>query len=110
MELVIQKSDKGNSVVLIDRNVYVDRIKELLSDIRKYNIVNCYKDKENKVKDVLKGLLKNQSISKSYEKYPCGSSLGILYGLAKVHKTSGDGCAPFKTILSVIGTPPFWHP
>ena len=52
------------------------------------------------VRDVLKGLLKYQSISKSlYEKLsPCGSSLGILYGLAEVHKTSADGC------------PPFWHP
>ena len=46
VELVIQKSDKGNSVVLIDRNVYVDRIKELLSYTGKFNIVNCDKDKE----------------------------------------------------------------
>ena len=34
--LIIQKSDKGNSVVLLNRNNYVKRINEMLSDSSKF--------------------------------------------------------------------------
>ena len=34
--LIIQKSDKGNSVVLLDKNAYIERIENLLSDTTKF--------------------------------------------------------------------------
>ena len=42
---------------------------------------------------------------KKYEDlYPVCSSLGILYGHAKIHKPVKDGVPPFRPILSAIGT------
>ena len=38
---------------------------------------------------------------------PTGSKLGGLYGLCKVHKSSVDGCPPFRPILSAIDTPTY---
>ena len=35
-ELIIQNADKGNTVVLIDRVVYIDKMEELLSDESKF--------------------------------------------------------------------------
>ena len=37
--ILIQKSDKGNSVVIVDRDTYIKRIKNRLSDQRKLGYV-----------------------------------------------------------------------
>ena len=45
---------------------------------------------------------------KKYEDlYPVGSSPGILYGRAKIHKPVKDGVLPFRPILSAIGIPTY---
>ena len=38
--LVIQKADKGNTVVLCDKDAYIDRVKELISDGTKFTNLN----------------------------------------------------------------------
>ena len=35
-DIIIQKSDKGNSIVLIDRITYIERISEILNDSSKF--------------------------------------------------------------------------
>ena len=39
-DLIIQKSDKGNSVVLLNRNDYIKRLNEMLSDSSKFKKLN----------------------------------------------------------------------
>ena len=39
--------------------------------------------------------------------YPSYSKPGVLYGLAKIHKTLEDGIPSFHPILSAIGTPTY---
>ena len=39
----------------------------------------------------------------SEDLYPVGSSPGILYGHAKIHKPVKDDVPPFRPILSAIG-------
>ena len=34
--IIIQKADKGNNVVIIDRNSYVNKMENLLSDTTKF--------------------------------------------------------------------------
>ena len=34
--IVIQKSDKGNSVVILDRPTYVEKVKEIIADTSKF--------------------------------------------------------------------------
>ena len=61
---------------------------------------------EKKIRDILKVLHKTGKLSKQeFDKiYPIGSRPGILYGLAKVHKSSVNGSPPFRPILSAIET------
>ena len=43
--LIIQKSDKGNSVVLLNRNDYIKRLNEMLSDSSKFKKLNVNLEK-----------------------------------------------------------------
>ena len=45
-DLIIQKSDKGNSVVLLNRNDYIKRLNEMLSDSSKFKKLNVKSGKE----------------------------------------------------------------
>ena len=61
-DLIIQKSDKGNSVVLLNRNDYIKRLNEMLSDsskFKKLNIkpgkqINCLLQQEGRLTNFLK--------------------------------------------------------
>lgn len=72
LDIIIQKSDKGNSVVLVDKVIYVRKIVGILSDVTKFRKINCEQDKElnfiikqeKLVVDVLKKLLDNGSLTK----------------------------------------------
>ena len=118
--IIIQKADKGNSVVVIDRLKYVHRMEELLSDRSKFvkiefnwkhtvnQDVRHLLDLELEIKSCLDDLLNKNYLSKDDYKYlkPCGSKPGIMYGLCKIHKgtTVNDPVPPFRPILSAIGT------
>ena len=43
--LIIQKSDKGNSVVLLNRNDYIKRLNEMLPDCSKFKKLNVNLEK-----------------------------------------------------------------
>ena len=112
---IIQKSDKGNSVVLIDKIIYTSDIKKLLDNSGQFEkcridlnkelnfILNCKK----KVIDILKEIKNTSQINEDlYNKLrKVDNQPGVLYGLAKVHKKVIDGCPAFQLILSVIKTP-----
>ena len=116
-DLIVQKADKGNAVVILNRKDYVCKMKNILNDSSKFDKVYIDHDKilnhlvhmENRVTDVLKNLRDKKEIS--IEQYknlsPSGSRPGIMYGLAKVHKIVTDGLPSFRPILSAIGTPTY---
>ena len=115
--LVIQKADKGNTVVITDKIAYINKMKEIISDNTKFEQINIEEDKqlnfllksEKKVIDLIKRLETEGKISeKEYELiYPRGSRPGILYGSPKVHKAVINNCPKFHPILSTIGTPTY---
>ena len=45
-DLIIQKLDKGNSVVLLNRNDYIKRLNKMLSDSSKFKKLNVKPGKE----------------------------------------------------------------
>ena len=45
-ELVIQKSDKGNAVVILNKSDYTDRLKDMLTDSNKFRLANIKQGKE----------------------------------------------------------------
>ena len=115
--LIIQKSDKGNSIAIVDKDDYLQKERNILSDSNKFSEVFLTNEKhlnflvniEKQITDLLKQLNDSQVISHTeYKKLkPRGSRFGILYGLCKIHKSLIDNCPPFRPILSAIKTPSY---
>ena len=103
--IVIMKPDKGNGVVILNKDEYHKKMDEILADTSKFELldddaVKLTLKRENQVKVLLKKLkLDNCINAKTYnELYPTGIRIGILYGLPMIHKPS----VPFSPILSCI--------
>ena len=70
-DIIIQKADKGNTVVILNRKDYVCKMKNILNDSSKFHKVYIDHDKilnhlihmENRVTDVLKNLKDKKEIS-----------------------------------------------
>ena len=107
--LVIQKSDKGNTIVILDKDSYLKSVETLLKDSSKFKNIPVASDKdlsyiinsEKRVTDLLKKLKNKNAISdETYNNLrPAGSKLGTLYVSAKVHKPLINGLPPFRPIL-----------
>ena len=107
-DLIIQKSDKGNSVVLLNRNDYIKRLNEMLSDSSKFKKLNVKPGKEinflllqeDRLTNFLKKKVKKSISEKLYkELYPRGSQPGIMYGLSKIHKPLINNFSKLRPIL-----------
>ncbi|XP_046863299.1 uncharacterized protein LOC124457051 [Xenia sp. Carnegie-2017] len=103
--IVILKPDKGNGVVILNKNDYHKKMMEILTDTSKFELLNddaikITLKRENQVKTLLRKLKAEKCINqKTYnELYPTGTRIGILYGLPKIHKSS----IPLRPILSSI--------
>ena len=84
-DIIVQKADKGNTVVVLNRKYYVCKMKNILNVKSKiHHLIHM----ENRVTDVLKNLRNKKEIS--IEQYMdlslSGSRPKIIYGSAKVHK------------------------
>ena len=93
--LIIQKTDTGNLVVLVEKDVCIRHIEKILHDATKFEnvkikkqILNILINHERPIKDYLKSLEKSGSVStEQYKKIKViGSRPGVLYGLCMVHK------------------------
>ena len=114
-DITVQKADKGNIVVILNRKYYVCKMKNIVNDksvlqkvyIDHEKILNHLIHMEKRATDVLKNLgdKKEISIEQYKDLIPSGSRPGIMYGSAKVHKIVTDGLPSFRPILSAIGTP-----
>ena len=116
IDLVVQKADKGNSVVLADRdvcanhmaNIFKDNTKFVKTDIKTRNL-NFQVNHEKRINEVLKRLKYVGSLNdKQYKKIEAdGSRPGVLYVLCKVQKAIVDVSPPFRPIFSATGTPTY---
>ena len=103
-DIVIQKCDKGNSVVIVDKETYIKRMEKILSDKKKFERVTLKNDaflsfvvnQEKRIDTIFKNLVDSNSVSKKMRKSikSVGTRPGIMYGLCKVHKQEVDGCPP----------------
>ena len=95
--LVVQKSGKENSVVIVDKDICLKNMELLLSDKAKFEKVDTKKDVlnftvnyEKRINEYLKSLELSGALNvEQYKKIKAvGSRPGILNGLCKVHKNS----------------------
>ena len=113
--ILIQKADKGNATVILDKISYISAIEEILNDRTKFSNldvlagkeINYIKNLEKRITFDLKLLKDKEIIDKATYKdiKPVGSRPGVLYRLRKVHKEAKNGQPPFHSILSAIGMP-----
>ena len=106
--IVIQKADKGNTVVILDKCSYISAIEEILNDSSKFSKldipagkeINHIVNLEKRITSELKLLKDKEIIDKSTykSKKPVGSRPGILYRSNKIHKETHNGLPPFKEI------------
>ena len=107
--IVIQKADKGNTVVILGKCSYITAIEEILNDNSKFSKVDIPAGKEinhivnleKRVTSELK-LLKDKDITDKL--LTIDSRPGILYGSGKIHKEIRNGLSLFRPILSAIDT------
>ena len=100
--IVIQKADKGNTVVILDQVSYVFEVEKFLGDTSKFiNVTFNPKHKVKKevrhligsnIKHRLGDLFENNYLRKKDYNFmkPCGSKPGVLYRLCKVMKNLMD--------------------
>ena len=115
--LVIQKADKGNTIVILDDGSYLKSVETLLKDSSKFKNIpiapnkdlNYIINSEKRATDLLKKLKNKNAISEeTYNKLrPVGSKPGTLYGSVKVHKPLINALPRFRPIFSAIGTPTY---
>ena len=104
---MIIPADKGRSTVVMDREIYDQKIQELLSDGRVYK--RLQKDPspslERRMNELLLPLKKAEALRPNL--YHClRSSAGkppLLYGLPKVHKPN----VPLRPIVSFVNSPTY---
>ena len=91
---MIQKPDKGNSAVIVDKSDSLDKTENLLNDTRKFEKFNLKNDgtlnfavkQEKRVENILKKLVASNGISEEPRRSlkPVGTRAGIMYALCKV--------------------------
>ena len=107
--LIIQKSDKGNFIAIINKDDYLQKMRNILSDSSKFSEICIAKEQnlnfliniEKQITDLLKQLNDSQEISdtKCKKLTPRGSRFDILYGLCEIHKSFIDNFPPLQPIL-----------
>ena len=102
--IIITKADKGRTVVLLDREEYINKMENLISDHTTFKQI--YEDptiaEEDRLTRKLRQMKERDFITEQEYNhcYPSGSQPARLYGLPKVHKPG----LPLRPILSASGT------
>lgn len=100
-DIIIHKSDKGNSVVIVNKDDYLKRLTDMVADESKFEKLNVKENKDynfmlkekSAVDTLLTELLKKKSIDTNLRSKlsPDGPKPTRLYGLPKIHKPTVDG-------------------
>ena len=112
--IVVCKPDKGNGIVILDRNIYVEKVLNIISDTSKFTKINDDLNKyvlkiETKINNFLSKLKSLGTISEDIYKslYVTGSGPGILYGLPKIHKPNFSIEFNFRPIFAAYNAPSY---
>ena len=105
--IIVLKPDKGNGVVIMNRNEYIDCCLNIINNREKFKCL--HRDptqiREGKLQRFLRKLrLEDQLDETTYRNiYPTGSQPARFYGLPKLHKKRQAGAPPpLRPIVSSI--------
>ena len=101
---MVLMADKGVTLVVMDRSVYIRKAKELLEDTNTYRTIQSDPTSrlKNKLVNILRKIKADTGIQENTykEMYPTGVSPPKFYGLPKIHKKN----IPLRPIVSSIGS------
>ena len=111
-DIILQKADKGKSVVLVNKADYTKRMKELSLDVKKFKEItielgkeiNLLLHHEGKSIEFIKQVKSSVTTDLYKLLYPQGSQPGITYGPTKIYKPLANGFPKLRPILSAINT------
>ena len=108
--VILSRPDKGRGIVIMDKQEYISKVEDILSDQTKFTAITEEAHKvvtraEDRLINLLRTLKKDKIITSDTYKYiyPSGSSPGIMYATPKTHKKRDQG-TPVRPILASIGT------
>jgi len=106
-EIFVTKADKGQVTVVMDRNVYVDKMTQMLEDTETYKPIktNPLPKINSKLNNLIKGWYDSKAIDEwRYKCLKCtNGNLPRCYGLPKIHKRE----VPLRIVVSSVGSPLF---
>ena len=103
-DIVVRKADKSASYVVLNREEYISKINEILSDTSKFKIIK--KNPTENIKRKLNKLISVQNALQDAVKIPkiVGDfELAYIYGNVKTHKANN----PLRPIISQIPSPTY---
>ncbi|XP_011858662.1 PREDICTED: uncharacterized protein LOC105556190 [Vollenhovia emeryi] len=104
-DILFTRADKGNVTVAIEKNLYVNKMLDILNDRETYEIVKKDPSQilERKLNNILKNWAEREYISglQHYQLKSSDTSLPRAYGLPKIHKDN----YPLWIIISSINSP-----
>ena len=112
--VIVARPDKGNGIVVLDKNRYLSSMMDLVSDVSKFECISeplkkitfRFEDKVNRILTKLKSL--GTISDKNYrDLYASGCGPGILYGLPKIHKANFDVNFQMRPIFAAYSTPSY---
>ena len=105
--IVICKPDKGNGIVILNKQDYISKMNNILNDISKFKKIDTDKllytlRQEDKLNRTIRQLKKDKILSETTANniLASGTNPGIMYGLPKIHKQN----IPMRPILSANNT------
>ena len=105
----IRKADKSNAFVIMNRNDYERKIKNILNDETKFSKVTEPADKvihnsTKKLNDIIQ-IINEKAKRKIFNKVTGHKRPGYIYGTCKIHKNVSD--PPLRPVISTIPTPAY---
>ncbi|CAF1439256.1 unnamed protein product [Rotaria sordida] len=102
--IVICKADKGNCIVILDKEAYMKKADDILKgeQFEPLNNDKFHREREEELNKYIFSLFKKGVIDNKlrYQLQSTCSSISVFYGLPKVHKTG----YPIRPIISTIGS------
>ena len=107
--VIITRPDKGNGVVLLDREEYIHKMRVILEDQSKFEHIGSAEEHDRTVQHeralqsfLLRARRRGDIRQDVYERIrPVGSTRPRMYGVPKIHKPG----TPLRPILSMINAP-----
>ena len=113
-DVIVCKPDKGRGIVLINKDMYVSKMLDIISDVTKFECISVPFDRyTRKIEDKINYFLRKIKDSIVCDAdvfkrlFASGSAPGVMYGLPKIHKPDFANKYQFRPIFAAYNNSMF---